>query len=98
MVGLISGNDETHYREEVQHLTQWCSDNNVVFNTRKTREVIVDHRRSKKREHISLLIHGEVVGVCGQHQVPGHPHHFQPDLSLNNCKMSWTLLSVVGKL
>ncbi|KAI3356470.1 hypothetical protein L3Q82_017685, partial [Scortum barcoo] len=23
IVGLISDNDETHYREEIQHLTQW---------------------------------------------------------------------------
>ncbi|KAI3354701.1 hypothetical protein L3Q82_019193 [Scortum barcoo] len=27
IVGLISDNDETHYREEIQHLTQWCSNN-----------------------------------------------------------------------
>ncbi len=26
VVGLISGNDETHYKEEVQHLVMWCSD------------------------------------------------------------------------
>ncbi|KAI3355546.1 hypothetical protein L3Q82_018374, partial [Scortum barcoo] len=27
IVGLISDNDETHYREEIQHLTQWWSNN-----------------------------------------------------------------------
>ncbi|KAI3355625.1 hypothetical protein L3Q82_017914 [Scortum barcoo] len=45
IVGLISDNDETHYREEIQHLTQWCSNNNLVLNTSKTKEVIVDYRR-----------------------------------------------------
>ncbi|KAI3353804.1 hypothetical protein L3Q82_005031 [Scortum barcoo] len=35
IVGLISHNDETHYREEIQHLTQWCSNNNLVLNTSK---------------------------------------------------------------
>ncbi|KAI3356667.1 hypothetical protein L3Q82_003302 [Scortum barcoo] len=57
----ISDNDETHYREEIQHLTQWCSNNNLVLNTSKTKEVIVDYRRSRRTEHAPLLIHGEAV-------------------------------------
>ncbi|KAI3377652.1 hypothetical protein L3Q82_008812, partial [Scortum barcoo] len=61
VVGLISDNDETHYREEIQHLTQWCSNNNLVLNTSKTKEVIVDYRRSRRTEHAPLLIHGEAV-------------------------------------
>ncbi|KAI3351361.1 hypothetical protein L3Q82_005900 [Scortum barcoo] len=61
VVGLISDNDETHYREEIQHLTQWCSNNNLVLNTIKTKEVIVDYRRSRRTEHAPLLIHGEAV-------------------------------------
>ncbi|KAI3360244.1 hypothetical protein L3Q82_014552, partial [Scortum barcoo] len=50
VVGLISDNDETHYREEIQHLTQWCSNNNLVLNTSKTKEVIVDYRSSPSKE------------------------------------------------
>ncbi|KAI3360426.1 hypothetical protein L3Q82_002332 [Scortum barcoo] len=63
IVGLISDNDKTHYsREEIQHLTQWCSNNNLVLNTSKTKEVIVDYRRSRRTEHAPLLIiHGEAV-------------------------------------
>ncbi|KAI3371794.1 hypothetical protein L3Q82_024352, partial [Scortum barcoo] len=38
IVGLILDNDETHYREEIHHLTQWCSNNNLVLNTSKTKE------------------------------------------------------------
>lgn len=41
VVGLISNNDETHYRHEVQHLAEWCSDNNLVLNPTKTKEVTV---------------------------------------------------------
>ncbi|KAI3374514.1 hypothetical protein L3Q82_006331 [Scortum barcoo] len=40
--------NETHYREEIQHLTQWCSNNNLVLITSKTKEVIVDYRRSRR--------------------------------------------------
>ncbi len=36
-VGLISGNDKTHYNEEFQHLVKWCSDNDLVLNTTKTK-------------------------------------------------------------
>ncbi|KAI3355887.1 hypothetical protein L3Q82_004437 [Scortum barcoo] len=57
----ISDNDETHYREEIQHLTQWCSNNNLVLNTSNTKEVIVDYRKSRRTEHAPLLIHGEAV-------------------------------------
>ena len=61
VVGLISDNDETHYREEVQHLTQWCSSKNLILNTSKTKEVIVDYRKSRKTQHAPLCIQGEAV-------------------------------------
>ena len=61
IVGLISDNNEAHYREETQHLIGWCSENNLVLNTSKTKEVIVDYRKSRKTEHAPLLIHGEEV-------------------------------------
>jgi len=61
MVGLISDNDETQYREEIQHLIYWCSTNNLILNTNKTKEVIVDFRRSRKTEHAPLCIRGDVV-------------------------------------
>ncbi|KAI3352532.1 hypothetical protein L3Q82_005477 [Scortum barcoo] len=76
IVGLISDNDETHYREEIQHLTQWCSNNNLVLNTSKTKEVIVDYRRSRRTEHAPLLIHsGEAVERVNNIKFLGHPHH-----------------------
>ncbi|KAI2643798.1 hypothetical protein H4Q32_029977 [Labeo rohita] len=32
VVGLISNNDETHYREEVAQLVEWCGANNLSLN------------------------------------------------------------------
>jgi hypothetical protein len=32
VVGLITHNDETAYREEVRDLTMWCKDNNFSLN------------------------------------------------------------------
>ncbi len=45
VVGLISNNDETHYREEVAQLAEWCGANNLSLNVEKTKEVVMDFRR-----------------------------------------------------
>lgn len=36
--GLISKNDRSEYREEVQHLTDWCRLNNMSLNVNKTKQ------------------------------------------------------------
>ena len=46
MVGLITDNNETAYREEV---------NNLSLNVIKTKEMIVDYRK-KRTEHAPILI------------------------------------------
>ncbi len=61
IVGLISNNDEATYREEVQTLVAWCSDNHLNLNTRKTKEIIIDFRKSKSTPHSGLSINGEEV-------------------------------------
>ena len=35
LVGLISYNDETVYREEVRTLGVWCQENNLSLNVKK---------------------------------------------------------------
>ena len=47
VVGHISDNDESAYREEIQHLTAWCTPNNLSLNTDKTEELIVDYCKNK---------------------------------------------------
>ncbi|XP_059813893.1 uncharacterized protein LOC132385667 [Hypanus sabinus] len=44
VVGLISKNDKSAYREKVQRLTNWCRANNLSLNVNKTKEMIVDFR------------------------------------------------------
>ncbi|KAI3367377.1 hypothetical protein L3Q82_026182 [Scortum barcoo] len=55
IIGLITGNDETTYREEVRALTSWCQDNNLHLNVSKTKELIVDFRRRQREEHAPPL-------------------------------------------
>jgi len=62
VVGLVSDNTEDAYREEVQHLVEWCASNNLILNTQKTKELIVDYRQSKKDyTHTPIYINGSQV-------------------------------------
>jgi hypothetical protein len=45
VVGLITNNDETAYREDVRALVEWCQGNNLCLNINKMKELIVDFRK-----------------------------------------------------
>ncbi len=60
VVGLISNNDETHYREEVVQLAEWCGENNQSLNVSKTKEVVMDFRQNSG-DHPPLTINSSTV-------------------------------------
>ncbi len=60
VVGLIHNGNETAYREEVERLSSWCSDNNLSLNVQKTKELILDFRKHRPA-HTPLLINGQQV-------------------------------------
>lgn len=51
LVGLISDNNKTHYREKIHHLAQWCW----------AKEVIVDYKTNRRTAHAPLSKHEKVV-------------------------------------
>ncbi len=55
VIGLITDNDETAYREEVSTLTKWCQENHLSLNIDKTKELVVDFRR-QSRVHTPITI------------------------------------------
>ncbi len=55
VVGLITDDDESAYREEVHTLTNWCHNNNLSLNISKTKELVVDFRRQTS-EHPPITI------------------------------------------
>ncbi len=61
VVGLISNNDETQYREEVAQLAEWCGANNLSLNVEKTKEVVMDFRRRNSTDHPPLTIDSSTV-------------------------------------
>ncbi|KAK3525747.1 hypothetical protein QTP70_007384 [Hemibagrus guttatus] len=62
VVGLISKNDESAYREEVQRLTAWCKANSLSLNVNKTKKMVVDFRRAQSG-HSPLFIDGTSVEI-----------------------------------
>ncbi len=55
VIGLITDNNETAYREEVSTLTKWCQENHLSLNIDKTKELVVDFRR-QSRQHTPITI------------------------------------------
>ncbi|KAK1805899.1 hypothetical protein P4O66_012946 [Electrophorus voltai] len=62
VVGLISEDDESAYREEVRELVSWCKVNNLYLNVDKTKEMVVDFRGAR-RDHSPLAINGSSVEI-----------------------------------
>jgi len=63
VVGLISGNNEKAYLEEVANLSLWRQDNSLMLNVSKTKEQIADFRRTQQhqRTYTPLGINGTAV-------------------------------------
>lgn len=60
VVGLISDDDESAYRDEVQRLTTLCADNCLILNSSKTKELIINFRRNSA-DPTPLYINGDCV-------------------------------------
>ena len=60
VVGLITGNDETAYREEVRDLTVWCKDNNLSLQRDQDKGDDCGLQEKEDRAR-PLLIDGAVV-------------------------------------
>ncbi|KAM9501670.1 leukocyte immunoglobulin-like receptor subfamily A member 3 [Clarias gariepinus] len=62
VVGLSIKNDESEYREEVQRLMDGCKNNNLSLNVDKTKDIIVDFRRTLSN-HSPMNINGSSVEI-----------------------------------
>ena len=60
VVGLITDNNETSYRDEVRDVAVLFQDNYLSLNVSKTKELIVDYRK-RRAEHAPINIDGAVV-------------------------------------
>lgn len=52
-IGLLTGGDESAHREEVQRLSDWCTENNLAPNTTNTKELIIDFRKNQNVDSVT---------------------------------------------
>ena len=75
VVSLISNGREITYLEEMEALSSWCKDNNLDLNISKTKEMVLDFRREKQRNHHSSHDLWDSSGESSsQLQVTWHAH------------------------
>ena len=77
--GLINDSDESAYREDVRCVGQWCDKISLDLNRSKTKEIIMDFRRSKQTEQSSLLKNGWEVERVESFKF--HGVHISPNLT-----------------
>ncbi|KAK3543080.1 hypothetical protein QTP70_010531 [Hemibagrus guttatus] len=87
VLGLISKNDESAYREEVQRLTAWCKANSLSLNVDKTKEMVVVFRRAQG-DHFPLFIDGSPVEIVKSTKFLGVHHAENLTWSLNTTSIS----------
>ncbi|XP_070212553.1 uncharacterized protein [Littorina saxatilis] len=80
--GLILKNDESAYRLAAEELVQWCDDNFLELNVTKTKELIMDFRRTKSAVD-PIIIKGEPVEMVDTYKYLGTIIDNQLDWSPN---------------
>ncbi|KAK0132925.1 Immunoglobulin kappa variable 4-1 [Merluccius polli] len=93
VLGLIRGIDESAYRKEVKELTSWCSSYNLHLNVSKTREMVIDFRRTS-HHLMPLTIEGAVVERVESIKFLGV--HLADDLGTVESVLSYGLTSWFG--
>ena len=72
VVGLIKGGNEEEYRDTVYNFVEWSTHNNLHLNTTKTKEIVVDYRRGRRRtQPTPISIRGTVVEMVANHRYLG---------------------------
>jgi len=70
LAGLISGDDESQYRDTIDKFVAMCDEDDLHLNTSKTKEMIIDFRRNKP-EYDPVVIKGSTVEVVTQYDYLG---------------------------
>eukprot|EP00745_Piridium_sociabile_P003480 TRINITY_DN12039_c0_g1_i1.p1 TRINITY_DN12039_c0_g1~~TRINITY_DN12039_c0_g1_i1.p1 ORF type:complete len:561 (-),score=151.19 TRINITY_DN12039_c0_g1_i1:152-1588(-) len=81
LTGLIQ-QDESSYRKAVDDLVAWCDDNFLLLNVTKTKELVIDFRKTAASVD-PLLIKGQPVDVVESYKYLGTTIDARLDWSLN---------------
>ena len=63
IIGLITNDDESEYRSQISHTSDWCNQHNLLLNVNKTKELLFDFRRNRPDPQ-PILIDNSPVDIC----------------------------------
>lgn len=66
----IINNNESKYKVEIEHLVQWCKENNLCINRKMIKEIVVDFRRDEDFL-LPMYIGGAAVDVVSRYRYLG---------------------------
>jgi hypothetical protein len=69
IIGNVSNDDEEKYFHQVQYFVNWCQENYLNLNVKKTKEMFIDFR--KARNYSKLTIMDEDVAVVDNYKYLG---------------------------
>ena len=75
-------NDDVVYKQEVTSFVNWCAANYLELNVKKTKEMIVDFRKSPA-DHVPLYIENDIVECVDQYKYLGTIIDSQFNFNLN---------------
>ena len=81
VVGLITKGNESANREEVQRLTEWCTENNLKLNTKNKTKITHYGLREEAGCPLSTEHQRGKDGEYGQLQIPEHTHLRGPHMN-----------------
>jgi hypothetical protein len=70
ILGNIKDEDTSNYKLLIENFSDWCSENKLLLNVRKTKEVIFDFR-TKKSPHTPININEEKVDIVKNYKYLG---------------------------
>jgi hypothetical protein len=63
LTGQITDEDDRHYRQEIEDFVEWCDRNYLELHVGKTREMVIDFRKNKRRPDPVVIKGTEVERV-----------------------------------
>ena len=70
IIGHITNNQETEYRAQINQAVTWCTDHDLILNSSKTTELIIDPRRQPSPK-TPVLIKGESISITDTFKLLG---------------------------
>ena len=70
-VGMIKGSDDSVYKKEVENFVNWCEENYLELNATKTKEIVIDFRKTKGTSPEKVTIKGLEVDRVETHKYLG---------------------------